>query len=63
MYILLSLTFPFHNRIMDVLGHRERDFGVDDDEVVADRKEEEPGVLELEGDIITTLDNHQGVSA
>ena len=48
---------------MDVLGHRERDFGVDDDEVVADRKEEEPGVLELEGDIITTLDNHQGVSA
>ena len=38
---------------MDVLGHRERDFGVDGNEVVADRKEEESGVLELEGDIIT----------
>ena len=48
---------------MDVLGHRERDFGVDDDEVVADRKEEEPGVLESEGAIITALENQQGVSA
>ena len=48
---------------MDVLGHRERDFGVDDNEVVANSKEEELGVLKLEGDIITALENHQGVSA
>ena len=27
---------------MDVLDHMEKDFGVDDDEVVADSKEEEP---------------------
>ena len=57
MYILSSLTFPFHNRIIYVLGHREKDFSADDNQVVVDRKEEEPGVLESEGDIITALEN------
>ena len=51
------------DKAMDVLGHMERDFGVDDDEVMADSKEEEPGVLELEGNIIVALEKHQGVSA
>ena len=45
------------DKAMDVLGHMERDFGVDDNEVVVDSKEEEPGVLESEGDIITALEN------
>ena len=48
---------------MDVLGLMERDVGVDDNEVVADSKEEEQVVMELEGDIITSLEKHQGISA
>ena len=37
---------------MDIFGPIEKDFGVDDDEVVADSKEEEPVVLESEGKIL-----------